>query len=442
MKPVRVCIALMLVLVVTCGAALASESSLKVLKISEDRPVTLQECIDYALSNHASVLTAQQTVNSSQAGVKVAKSGFMPQISANTDYSHQDIEAVPSVPSSRGVYQTTHTTLGQSGLGLSQTFWDGGKTQAAIREAKASARAADAGVDLAKQQRALAVTTAYFDALRTKRLADIATQTVEESAGQLKLIQAKVGSGDAANVDVYPVEVQIANAKLAKLQADNTARVSATALRNAVGLDRGPELKLVDVTEPSIKLTLVDDCISSSLQTRPELTQSTADLDSAKAGLSLAKLQALPIPTASAGFGQNLGGADFNKKWSFGLGLSMNLFDGGASAAGIQSAKARLATRELNDEQLKKDIAAEVESAYLNLTSAQEQLAASKPNVELAKTNLEVAREKYTQGLGIPLEIVDAQVSYADAQASYAKALYDCYIARATLDIAMGKRGY
>jgi len=107
-----------------------------------------------------------------------------------------------------------------------------------------------------------------------------------------------------------------------------------------------------------------------------------------------------------------------------------------------RSAKARLDALLLRDEQLRKDIATEVEEAYLNLINALERLEASKSNVMLAQKNLEVAKAKYQEGLGIPIEITTAEVAYADAQTQNAEALYDSYVARAQLEKAMGRRSY
>jgi len=311
-----------------------------------------------------------------------------------------------------------------------------------IRQARAARRSADADLELSIHERVLAVTTGYFNYLLAKRLADIAAQSVAESQGQLELIQARIDAKDAAPVDIYPVEVQLANAKLVKLQADNDVRVAGNTLRNAIGLDRGPELKLVDVTEPSQGVPALEDSLTKALLDRPEIVRSEAQLDSSKAALTLARLQALPVPTANAGYQQDLDGNDIGKEWTLGLGVSMSLFDGGALAAGVTSARARVQSAVLTNAQLRKDISTEVEEAYLNLTNALQRLEASRPSVTLAQKNLEVAREKYVQGMAIPLEIVNAQLSYADAQASNAQSLYDSYIARAQLDIAAGKRGY
>ena len=398
-----------------------------------DQPLTLQECIDYALKQHSSVLIAQKDVIASQAGLRSANAGFLPRITVGSDFTGNG-------SSTAGINTSDNGT--RSLIGVEETLWDGGRIQTTIRQARASNVATQADYELTKQDRVLAVTIAYFTALRAKSLADIAAQSVAESEGQRELIQARIDEGDAARVDIYPVEVLLANAKLNKLQADNDVRVAMSVLRNAIGFDRGPELQLVDVEEPSNTVGSFDECLTSAMSSRPEITRSNAQLDSSRAGLSLAKLQALPVLSVGAGFDRALGGLDYDSQWSVGVGVSMNIFDGGAIAAGIDSAKARTDSAILSNDQLGKDVTTEVEETYLNLTNAFERLAASKPSVELAKTNLEVAREKYRQQLAIPLEIVTAQVSYADAQASHAQALYDCYVARAQLDKAMGKRGY
>ena len=398
-----------------------------------DHPLSLQECIDYALKQHSSVLSAEKDVIASQAGLRSAIAGFLPRITVGSDFTGNG-------SSTAGINTSYNGT--RSLIGVEETLWDGGRIQTSIRQARASNVATQADYELTKQERILSVTTAYFTALLTKRLAGIAAQSVAESEGQRELIQARIDEGDAARVDIYPVEVQLANAKLNKLQADNDVRVAMSVLRNAIGFDRGPEMSLVDVEEPTNDIGSMDECLTSAMSSRPEITRSNAQLDSSRAGLSLAKLQALPVLSVGAGYDRALGGLDYDSQWSVGVGVSMSIFDGGAIAAGIDSAKARTDSAVLGNDQLGKDVTTEVEEAYLNLTNAFERLAASKPNVELAKTNLEVAREKYRQQLAIPLEIVTAQVSYADAQASHAQALYDCYVARAQLDKAMGKRGY
>lgn len=402
-------------------------------------PLSLKECIDYALAHHNSVLAAESDLTGSRADARRARAGFIPRITVGSTYARSGYEGqqVGTGVQRVGTFENQVNTLA-----VTETFLDGGRTRTSTRQASAMRRAADADFEVARQERVLTVTTAYFEVLRARRLAEIAAQSVAEAEGQRELIQARIDTGDAAKVDVYPVEVQLANARLQRLQADNNARIAMTSLRNEVGLSGNPDLQLADVQEPSWQVTPLDDCLMCALRDRPELTRSAAQVDSARAALSLARFQRFPVPTASASYNRGLGGTGYDSQWSMGVGLNLNLFDGGAASAQVDSAKARTDSASLRDDQLGKDIATEVEEVYLSLTNAFERLSASTPNVELARQNLEVAREKYKQGLAIPLEIVTAQVSYADAQASHAQALYDCYVARAQLDKAIGKRGY
>lgn len=405
------------------------------------RPLSLKERIDYALAHHNNVRAAERNLDGSKAGIKSAKAGYMPKVTANSDYSNSGITGNyrNNDPGGNGNDSNGMSTS----IGIKETLYDGGKTSTSIRQAQAQTRMSEADLESTRQQCVLDVTTAYFEVLRTKRLAEIAAETVKESEQQVEMIVARIDAGDAANIDRYPAEVQLANAKLKVLRAKNDARVAANTLRNAIGLDRGPELALVDVQEPpGDALPLLDDCLAAAVKDRPEMARNGAQLDSAKAALRLAKLQRLPIPTISAGFDRGISGMNYDNQWSVGVGVSMNIFDGGAAAAQEESGKASVDSTTLKTDQLTKDISMEVEQAYLNSTNALERLAASRPNVVAAKQNLDAAREKYTQQLGIPLEIVTAQLSYETALTSEAEALYDSYIARAQLDKAIGKRGY
>jgi len=414
--------------------------------LPSDRPLTLQDCISYALENHNSVLAAQRELAASTAETRQAKAGYLPNMTVSSRHIRSDSEE-GDLLSKDGI--GTGTELTRKGastedevtLGISPTIYDGGRIRMAIRQAVASEKASEAEVELARQDRILAVTQAYFQSLLTKRLADIAAQSVAEAQKQYDMVRTRIEAGDAAKVDIYPVEVQLANSRLKKLQADNDARIAANILRNAMGLGRGPELKLVDIDEPASEpLPSLEDCLSYAMDHRPEVARVMAQLESAQAALSYAKSQAGPIPTVTLGYEEGLSGSNSGSGWAIELGLSMKIFDGGATKAEIDSSKARLESLRYTAEQLRQDIATQVEEAHLNLSNALERLVASKANVELAKTNLEVASSKYEQGLAIPLEVVSAQVSYADAQANYAQALYDSYLARAELDKAMGKR--
>lgn len=401
--------------------------------------LTLQDCIEYALQHHSSVLSSEKEVLASNASVRQARAGYLPRLTVSTDYNKSGYEGEQVGTGFRRVGTFTNE---QTTIGFSETLYDGGRTRLAIKQAEANRQIALANLDVTRYQRVLSVTQAYFNVLRAQRMARIASETVEQAQKQVEMIQARIDTGDVAKVDIFPAQVQLANAKLQKLQAENSVRVAINTLRNAMGMDKGPDFKLAEVEEPSFTVPPLEDCIAFAVANRPEVARAEAQVETARAALSYANSQLLPVPSASVSYDRGIAGGGYDSQWSIGLGVRLNVFDAGSARAEVKVQRARLDSSLLVAEQVRKDIATEVEEAYLNLTNAFERLSASKSNVELAKTNLEVANAKYEQGLAIPLEIVTAQVSYANAQADYAQALYDCYIARAQLDKAMGRRGW
>jgi len=92
----------------------------------------------------------------------------------------------------------------------------------------------------------------------------------------------------------------------------------------------------------------------------------------------------------------------------------------------------------LQDKQLLKDISAQVEEAHLNLTSAKERTSASAVGLEAAQKNYDAQKERYNQGLGTTLDVLNAEVQVLTAQSNEVQARYDYYIAIAQVDYSVG----
>ena len=59
--------------------------------------------------------------------------------------------------------------------------------------------------------------------------------------------------------------------------------------------------------------------------------------------------------------------------------------------------------------------------------------------VAQAEENHRIAQGRYEGGVGPMIDVVDAQTALTAARTSYAQALFDAQVARARLDLAMGR---
>jgi outer membrane protein TolC len=147
-------------------------------------------------------------------------------------------------------------------------------------------------------------------------------------------------------------------------------------------------------------------------------------------------------PSVSLTGGYNSNGDDvfdLEKAWNVGIRMSVPIVDGGAAKARIDMARGQLVSLEASQEKLRQDIMLEVRKAFTDLTKARERIRISELTLVSAEENRKMAVGRYETGVGDPLEVTDALLSFADAQLANRQAYYDLQLALIGLEKAVGK---
>jgi len=402
---------------------------LPVLAQDSTTPLTLQQCLDIAMKQQSDVLQGAQSLNAADARQIQAKSDYYPQIAVQS--TSQVLQS--GIPGSRD------RTSG--GLTISQNLYDGGLREARVSQAKSGVMQNAAGLDRTRQTVVFDVMQSYLGLLRAHRLADVADSQLTYIQGQLDLVKTRVQVGDAAEVDVIPIEAQLANAQVDDLTAKNAVRTSAISLQQAMGLPPQAEFPIADMNVAmDLAVPTLEDCLAQAKTLRPDVRQVKAGVDSAQSSVKTAKIEMNPRPVVTGQLDQNFTGQS-DRTVSISAGLAYDLFDGGNNRAVYNESRANLTSAQIRAAQLDKDIAAQVQTAYLNLTNARDRVGASAISVQAAQRNLDAQQERYRQGLAITLDLLNAQVTLTTASSNAVQARYDYYTALAQLDYAMGKQG-
>ena len=148
----------------------------------------------------------------------------------------------------------------------------------------------------------------------------------------------------------------------------------------------------------------------------------------------------LPRPVVSGEY-ENLLSGGATPGWTVTGGIAYDIFNGGANKAVYDQARAGLVSARDQEAQLAKTIAADVQTAYLNLTNATQRIAASTIGLNAAQINFDAQTARYHEGLATPLDLLNAQVALVTAQSNDVQARYDNYTAQAQLAYAIGKQG-
>ncbi|HEX2948794.1 MAG TPA: TolC family protein [Armatimonadota bacterium] len=396
---------------------------------STPAPLTLHQCIEAALGHQSDVLVGQNNVVAAKARSVQAKAGYFPQV---------------TVQSTKGFIATKKSnSVDNDGtsLQLTQNIYDGGLREAKVANAAFAKKQYDATLIRTQQTVVDTVTKAYLELLRAQGLADVADQRVAYIEGQQKMIKARVEAGDAAEVDVFPIDAQLANAHVDQLTAKNTVRTSAIQLQKSMGFIPTESFAVAAVAFPEkISVPKLEECLTIAQQQRPEILEAKAGIDVAKSSVKVAKINMYPRPVITAQFDQLL---STNSDQSYGInaGIVYDIFNGKSLKAAYQEATADLSSAEIRAAQTPKDINAEVQNAHVNITNAAERMKASAISVTSAKKNLAAQEERYQQGLAIPLDLLNAQLEVTTAENSAVEAQYDYLEALTELHYAMGSKG-
>jgi len=398
-------------------------------EIKQNTPLSLKDCIAIAMRGNIDVLTAQNNIVAARSRLANARSSYLPQVSLQNNAFTWGSEGV-----------LNKVTTGTA-LTVEQNVFDGGLREANAQSARYGVLQSAAGLSRTQQTVVFNVSEAYYNLLRARHLADVAQANVTYNEGLREQIHARAEEGESAKVDVLPIEAQLAGARVSLLSAKNKVRTSAIQLQNLMGLTSRMDFDIQDVdNDPVVEVHALEDYVKAALESRPDITQGRAATGAARASVRSARISLYPRPTISANYQRQVSGGFTTSGSQIVGGIVFDIFNGGANRAAYREAKAGQANAQLQEQQIDRDIRSQVEEAYLNLTSAKERMVASAASLTAANNNYEAQKERYAQGLGTTLDMLNAEVQVVTAQSDEVQARYDYYTAIAQMDYAVGRQ--
>jgi outer membrane protein len=405
--------------------------------------LTLRECIDNALANHPSIRAARDALNAGQGRVLQAASPYLPQIAASTGYSENHAKG--------GAFGDTITKSYTTTLSVNQVLYDFGRTGNALDSARFGVQSTEKDIDRVVQEVVLNVKQTYYALLQAKQLVSVAQKTLVQTEDHLKQAEAFFRAGSKPRFDVTRAEVDVNNAKLGLINAENAVRLDTIALYNAMGLDPVRDVEIEDVLAQPATLPQLEAAQTTALKNRPEMLKAQADIQAAQSHLKTEQSSYLPTLSANGAYnwvhgttqmgtfnGIPLQG-DIQDSWNAGVMLSMPLFEGGLTKGRVSEARANELSLEAQRDALRQSILLEVNQAYADMESAAARIAVMESSLKSARESLDLAEGRYRAGVGPSLEVTDAQVAAAKAETDHVQALYDYQLAAARLAKAMGK---
>lgn len=327
------------------------------------------------------------------------------------------------------------------GATVGQLITDFGRTSNLVQSANLRAGAQQQTYQATRAGVLLEVDRAYFAALRGLAVLRVAEETVKARqlvADQVsELARSKLKSG----LDVSFANVNLADAKLILVSAQNQMKAAVADLSNAMGYPEPREVVLAEVDMPQPLPSDASAIVKEALVNRPEIASLRLETQAALKFSEAEKDLARPTISAIAAAG-GLPLRDEDKLRgryaAAGINLSIPVFNGHLFSARFAEADLRARASEQRLRDLENRVSRDVSVAFLNATTAFQRMALTRQLLEQANLALDLSQSRYDLGLSSIVELSQAQLNKTNAEIQNASARYDYQEQHALLDYQAG----
>jgi outer membrane protein len=395
--------------------------------------LTLKDAENIARRNNPQISVARLLALASQQVTRETRSSLWP--TANLD-----ITGVESQENSRisagGLNNPIIYERAAGGVTVSQLVTDFGRTNNLIASANMSARAEAQNAIATQEQILLEVNQAFFNALQTHAVLRVAEETVSARALVADQIGALAKNKLKSDLDLSFANVNLAQAKLLLLDAQNNDKAALANLSAVLGFSTQHDFILIeDKEQATVPPSDVDSLIAEAFAKRPEMLalnyqfQASQKFKNAEREWLLPTIRALGV----------VGGApvrnDHLSSWYGAVGANMDIpiFNGFLYTARAHEADLRSQAVRDRLADLRNRISRDVRTSWLSANNAYQRLAVTQQLLEQAQLSLELAQARYKLGLGSIVELSQAQLQATQAEITNAQAGYDYRLANAVL---------
>jgi len=409
---------------------------------AEERPTALTrpEAEKLALANNPRIRITDLIALIQQQAVRERRADELPNLNGNLTA----VEANDGSRLSSGSLSASRL-LEHAGMGvqLSQLITDFGRTQNLVASAKLQEKARQADAQASRLDIVLATDQVFYAVIEAQETLKVANQTVDARQKLADQVSALTGAKLKSDLDESFARVNLSQAKLLQLDAQNNLDAAKAAFSAVLGYDTERKYTLVEDTGPLPVLPLdSNSLIPQAIQNRPDL-QSLKYSEQAAQKFSKAQHERL-LPTISAlGVvgGTPIGSSQyFTTNWYGAIGgnVSVPIFNGfrltaQASEAALQSKAATEQTRALRNQ-----VVRDVRTAWLNANTAMQRVAVATELLKQANTALDLAKTRYDLGLSSIVELSQAELQQTEAAIGNANARSQYNFAISTINFQTG----
>jgi outer membrane protein len=400
--------------------------------------LTLQEAEQIALQNHPLIQAAVQLASAASAQVQETRSFYYPQ-------AYGSLTGVEAEHNSRIAAGALNNPIiydrFADGITVNQLVTDFGRTNQLVKSSNLYAKAQKENVTATRADILLGVNRAYFNVLRAQAVLQVAEQTVKSRQLVADQTSALQKSSLKSGLDVNFANVDLAQAQLLLIQAQNDVQASFADLSSALGYEDQRMFQLADEPLPPAPPADVTPLLQEALQNRPELIRQGLDVKAAQSYATAERDLWFPTISAAGAAGLVPYRQDTlaSRYAAAGINVNIPIFNGKLFNARHAEADSKAKAQQQYLRDLQDRIVRDVRTAWLNAGSAFQRLAVTDQLLSETTQAFDLAQSRYGLGLSSIVELSQAQLNLTQAEIAKVSAQYEFEGQIASLNYQLGR---
>jgi len=447
---------------------------------------TLEQCVNHALTHNISVQNSELEVRLAEIDRTGTKMAFLPTVNASANHSwnvglNQNITT--------GLLQNQTTQFSSVGLQAGIDIYRGLEKQYALRRSSLAMHASKYQMQKMKDDVALNVINAYLQIVFNKENLRVQQQQHDYDKKQLERTKNLVDAGSLPKGDLLDISATVAKDVQNLIAAENNLLISKISLSQLLQLENFEDFDIADqgyyeMSDSSILLQDPTTITKRAKETRVEIKIAESNIELAQRDLKIARSRFQPVlqayynyntraaysdrivgyipnandPFSVVGTVQGTGASvvapnfspvlgshenvwkqfDNNKGHSYGLALSIPIFNGLSARNNVERNKVTVKRAQLNYELEEQNLEKKVYTAYTDTQSALKAYEAAVETLSFREQSLTYARERYEVGLLNVFDYTQVQTMHVTAQSEALRTKYDYIFKTKILEFYFG----
>ncbi len=386
--------------------------------------ITLEEIFECAETNSAGLRTSFAAQTEAERDISVARAGRLPDISADLSLGYNG----DGFTTDRhfGDYQKAPIPHFGNGLSLkvTQPVYTGGAITNSIELAQLKSTAARYATDFQRDNIRFRLTGFYLDIYKYNNLRGVMENNIAAASKVLQEMKARYDQGTALQNDITRYELLVTDLELQLVRINNTISILNTNLVTTAGLPAStvivPDSTILARSLPAEGAAWWQNEAEAN---SPSLSLARAGVEISRKADALVRSERLPKIGLQAGWSfdgpiltevppinRNL------SYWYVGVGVSYNISSLYKANKSLSRSRASIRRAQEELDAAREDVTMAVNADHVRYLEAYEELKSRQKGVELADRNYRVTSTRYSAGMALITDMLDAANSRLDAE--------------------------